>query len=440
MHGRGLIVAAPSSGSGKTLVALALARALKRRGFAVAAAKLGPDYLDTAYLAAATGRACLNLDPWAMRETTLTALVQRLAADADRIVCEGVMGLFDGVGPAGEGSTGEFAARSGFPIVLVVDVAGQAASAAALVAGFATYRPDVAVAAVIFNRVGGPRHADLLHKAMAARLPRIPVLACLPREKRLAIASRHLGLLQAREITGLDTLIERGAEWLEAHGDVSALSELARAPRAVGDHRDVRPLAPLGQNIWIAEDDAFAFAYPAVIDGWRRAGAGVHRFSPLADEAPPHDADAVYLPGGYPELHAGLLAGNRKFLGGLHAAAAKGGAIYGECGGYMVLGRGLVDREGAHHAMAGLLPVETSFARPRLALGYRELRLDDDGPLGAAGQTFRGHEFHYATLLAEDPAPVLFVGRDAGGHDVGTLGRRVGKVMGSFIHLIDRVA
>jgi len=201
-------------------------------------------------------------------------------------------------------------------------------------------------------------------------------------------------------------------------------------------------LPPLGQKIAVARDRAFSFCYPHVLDGWHRAGAEITFFSPLKDEAPAADADAVYLPGGYPELHAGRLAANTRFLAGLRSVAAAGHAVFGECGGYMVLGETLTDAEGHAHAMAGLLPVETSFAKRKLHLGYRRAVIADDGPLGPAGTAVRGHEFHYATILAEGlgdslDAPLFHVS-NADGMYLGALGRRRGSVMGSFVHLIDR--
>jgi cobyrinic acid a,c-diamide synthase len=199
-----------------------------------------------------------------------------------------------------------------------------------------------------------------------------------------------------------------------------------------------QPLPPLGQRIAVARDVAFAFTYPAMLEGWRSAGAELTLFSPLADEPPAADVDAVFLPGGYPELHAGRLAGNQRFLAGLAAAARGGAVIYGECGGYMVLGRGLVDASGARHAMAGLLPLETSFAERRRQLGYRQARLAAAGPLGKAGAAFRGHEYHYATITEEGAGMPLFAAADADGSDLGTTGRVSERVMGSFLHLVDR--
>jgi cobyrinic acid a,c-diamide synthase len=177
-----------------------------------------------------------------------------------------------------------------------------------------------------------------------------------------------------------------------------------------------------------------------VLDGWRAAGAEVIPFSPLADESPDAAADAVYLPGGYPELHAGQLAGNAGFLGGLRLLAAKGAAVYGECGGYMVLGSGMIDADGVRHAMAGLLPVTTSFADRRLQLGYRRLESLNASPLGRAGSRFTGHEFHYATIRDEGPGDALFSVLDSRNDPLSPAGRVSGNIAGSFIHLIDSAA
>jgi cobyrinic acid a,c-diamide synthase len=429
----GLLIAAPASGSGKTLVTLALLRALKRQGTRVASLKVGPDYIDPAFHTAASGRACLNFDGWAMRAATRARVLRRLSQDAELLVGEGVMGLFDGA-TGGAGSTAEAARLTGWPVVLLVDAKGMAASAAALLEGFARHDPAVRVVGVIFNRVGGAGHAALLRDAAAQA--GVSCLGCLPRHAGLEMPSRHLGLVQAGEHGDLDTRIEAAADWLTPAVDLDRLRALARpAELPAGDPGP--PLPPLGQRIAVARDAAFAFAYDSTLDGWREAGAEVVSFSPLADQAPDRDADAVYLPGGYPELYAGRLAANAHFLAGLRAAAGRGAWVFGECGGYMVLGRGLVDADGVRHAMAGLLGLETSFADPRLHLGYRTVETRAETPLGAAGTRLNGHEFHYAATLSETGAPFARAG-DAAGRDCGETGLVAGTAAGSFLHLIDR--
>jgi cobyrinic acid a,c-diamide synthase len=436
MSGPGLIIAAPASGSGKTTVTLALLRALRRNGIAVASFKVGPDYIDPAFHARASGRPCVNLDCWAMRIETLAGLTDDLTREARLVIGEGVMGLFDGAAD-GRGSTADLASLFDLPVILVVDARGMAASAAALVEGFTRHRDDVEVAGIIFNRVGSEAHTALLRRACDDRFAQ-PVLGCLPDDPRLELPERHLGLIQAEEVPALDDFLDRAAALVAEHVDLPRLRRLAR-PFGLGLYGPAaQPLRPLGQRIAVARDVAFAFAYPAVLDGWRAAGAEIMFFSPLADEPPDAGATAVYLPGGYPELHAGRLAANDVFRAGLRAAADRGAFIYGECGGFMALGRSLVDRQGRGHAMAGLLPVTCSFAEPRLHLGYRRMRLLAPSPLGQAGTTYRGHEFHYACLLDIGDAPPLFDVTDTHGQPLGPRGAQVGAVAGSFVHLIDR--
>ena len=434
----GLIVAAPASASGKTVVTLGLIRHFVRAGLRVAAAKAGPDYIDPAFHAAASGRPCYNLDSWAMRAATLAHVRERLGGDVDLVICEGVMGLFDGAAP-GAGSTADLAASTGWPVILVIDVRGQGASAAALVRGFANHRSDVALAGVVFNRVGSDRHAAVIEAATADAVPNVARFGCLPRMADLALPSRHLGLVQATERADLDATLDRAADAVGRYLDADAIRRIARPGAAVADRGRWSPsVPPLGQRIAFAEDAAFAFSYPLVLEAWRAAGAEVVPFSPLAGEGPDAGSDAVYLPGGYPELHAGRIASARGFLDGLADAARRGAVVYGECGGYMVLGRRLIDEQGVTHAMAGLLALETSFAGPRLHLGYRRARLAADGPLGAAGAGYRAHEFHYARTVEEGPGAPLFECADARGAELGPAGLVDGRVMGSFIHLIDR--
>jgi cobyrinic acid a,c-diamide synthase len=430
----GLIIAAPATGSGKTSVTLGLLGALRRRGLRVAAAKVGPDYIDPGFHAAASGRTCLNLDPWAMRPAMLDGLAAAAGRDADLLLVEGVMGLFDGARD-GSGSTADLAARLGWPVLLVVDMQGQGASVAAVVEGFRRFRRGLDVAGVIGNRVGGAAHAELLRRALAPL--DLALLGLLPGCADIALPGRHLGLVPAAEQAALAARLDAAAEWVAAHLDLDRLVALARPARTVPAPR-APAIPPLGQRIAVAADAAFAFAYPHLLQAWHEAGASLLPFSPLADAAPDAAADAVYLPGGYPELHAGRLAGNAAFLAGLRRAAGRGAAVYGECGGYMVLGEGLVDAAGTRHPMAGLLPVETSFAARRLHLGYRAITLLGPAPIGAAGACFRGHEFHYASLLGEAAETPLFGSRDALGTDLGTVGARRGSVFGSFLHLIDR--
>jgi cobyrinic acid a,c-diamide synthase len=433
----GLIIAAPASGSGKTVVTAGLLRAFRRRGRRVAAAKAGPDFIDPTFHIVASGRHCPNLDVWAMREETLAATVDRLEAEAEIVLCEGVMGLFDGTGPDGEvGSTAELALLTGWPVVLVVDVRGLGSSVAALLRGFIGYRQDLTIAGAVFNRVSGARHKRLVEAASGRVAPDLAVLGSLPVDPALTLSARHLGLVPAPENGAAAAVIDRAAAAVEAELDLDRLTRLARPARLTGSGATGIP--PLGRHIAVARDTAFSFLYPTLLDGWRRAGAIIDWFSPLAGEPPAPQADAVFLPGGYPELWAARLAAADTFLSGLRRAACAGKPIYGECGGYMVLGEALFDAIGGRHEMAGLLPLVTSFAERRLALGYRQMALVADGPLGKAGAVFRGHEFHHAVVVREGAADPLWGATDANGAELGPAGMRRGSVFGSFLHLLDR--
>ncbi|CAA7616119.1 Cobyrinic acid A,C-diamide synthase [Candidatus Terasakiella magnetica] len=435
----GLIIAAPSSGSGKTSLTLGLLRLLAGRGLRVASAKVGPDYIDPAFHTAASGRPCFNLDTWAMRPATVAGLAAHVAQDAQLLLCEGVMGLFDGAFvPAGQkdGSSADLARLTGWPVVLVIDGRGMTGSAAAVLSGFANLAEGVRVRGVVFNRVSGERHRAAIAAACARACPEIACLGFLPATPALAMPSRHLGLVQACEREDLGAFLDTAAALVAEHLDVAALVALAQ-PSVLPTAPAAPPIPPLGQRIAVAQDVAFAFTYPAMLEGWRQAGAELSVFSPLADQAPDPAADAVYLPGGYPELHAGRLAANRGFRDAIRAAAARDTAIFGECGGYMVLGQGIEDAEGRRHAMLGLLDLETSFARRRLHLGYRSARQCAGTALGPAATTFRGHEFHYASVLREDGQP-LFDIADASGTPLPSCGLIAGRVAGSFIHLIDQ--
>jgi cobyrinic acid a,c-diamide synthase len=427
----GILVSAPASGTGKTTVMLGLLRALAEDGLTVQPFKSGPDYIDPAFHRAASGRASFNLDTWAMDAGLLRALAAQ-ARGADLCLAEGSMGLFDGVatrGLSGWGSSAETARAMGWPVVLVIDVGGQAQSAAATALGFATYDPGVTVAGVILNRVASPRHERLTRMGMERA--GVPVLGALPRRGDLALPERHLGLIQAVEHPDLETAIAGYAAFLRAHVDLAAIREAALSGPAPASGPLPRPPA---QRIALAQDAAFSFTYPHILEGWLRAGAEILPFSPLADEPPDPSADLVWLPGGYPELHAGPIAAAGRFLGGLRAHAATR-PVHGECGGYMVLGAGLIDKAGARHEMAGLLGLVTSYETRRLHLGYRRAVLETPMPGYPPGAALRGHEFHYSTILEQPDAPLAHVA-DADGAPVAETGSRRGHVTGTFFHLI----
>ncbi|PLS22237.1 cobyrinate a,c-diamide synthase [Neptunicoccus cionae] len=418
----GLILSAPGSASGKTTLTLGILRALKQRGVAVRSAKSGPDYIDPRFHAAASGADCLNLDAWAMTADR----IRNLAAGPDTLLIEGAMGLFDGAPPDGKGAVADLARILNLPVVLILDVSHQAQSVAAVAKGFATLDPDVGIAGIILNKVGSPRHERMLRLALAPL--GIPVLGAVHRMGSLQTPSRHLGLVQAEEHPDLEVFLDQAAAVVAGSIDLESLLDLT-APLQM-PQSTATGLPPPAQRIAVAADTAFAFAYPHLLQDWRNQGAELSFFSPLADEAPP-ECDLVFLPGGYPELHAGKLAANTRFMTGLR----KSPAIYGECGGYMVLGDGLVDASGTRHRMAGLLGLETSFASRKLHLGYRNL-----SPCGGLWDSpLKAHEFHYATTLKATGDP-LFSATDAEGTALPPMGLRAGTISGSFAHVIDRAA
>jgi cobyrinic acid a,c-diamide synthase len=436
MSARGLIIGAPRSGSGKTSVTIGLLRAFARRGVTVSGAKSGPDYIDPGFHAAATGRPGVNLDSWAMHPDLLAALAGRAAKGSDVVIVESAMGLFDGIPaePGRSGAAADLARLYRLPVLLVLDVSGQSQTAAAIAKGFAVYDPAVRIAGVVLNRVASERHRRLATDAITAI--GLPVVGAILRDPSLALPERHLGLVQASEHGALGEFIERMAEVMEESLDIDAILSLA-APFETVPGSMARALPPPGQRIALAEDAAFTFLYPHVAEEWRRQGAELVPFSPLADQAPPDDCDACWLPGGYPELHAGVLAAASRFHAGMQEFAATR-PVHGECGGYMVLGEALEDADGATHRMLGLLGHATSFARRKMNLGYRQARLVAHCPLGQAGETVRGHEFHYTQQTASAGDAPLAEISDGQGQPLGTSGSRRGHVSGSFFHAIAR--
>jgi cobyrinic acid a,c-diamide synthase len=433
---RGLIVSAPRSSSGKTTVTLGLLGALRRKGIAVRAAKSGPDYIDPAFHAAATAGKGVNLDTWAMPSGLIDALVAEAARDSELLVIEGAMGLFDGVPgtPGCSGAAADLAARFSLPVLLILDVSGQSQSAAAVAAGFAAFDPKVRLGGVVLNKLGSDRHRTLIADALAPR--GIPVLGAIPRDETLVLPERHLGLVQASEHQDLAARLASFADMAARHLDLDAIAAMA-APLKGSPAPASATLKPPGQRIALAYDAAFSFVYAHVLDGWRNAGAEVVPFSPLNDEPPPERCDVCWLPGGYPELHAGQIATSRRFIEGL-ANFAQTRPMHGECGGYMALGQGLEDAKGVRHAMAGLLSHATSFAKRKLHLGYRQARLLSDHPLGAAGDFVRGHEFHHATITDKGHDDPFVEVTDAQGRPVTETGSRRGLISGTFFHAIAR--
>ena len=414
------MIAAPSSGAGKTTVSLALMRLLQRAQIEFQPAKSGPDYIDPGFHSVAAGTPSVNLDAWAMPADLIRTL-----AGSGGLVVEAAMGLFDGAGKAGRGSAADLAHILDIPVILVVDAAKTAHSISALVTGFRDYDPRVTFAGVFLNRVGSARHLEMLTQALNRQ--NVKIFGHLMRSETFALPQRHLGLVQANEIDQLEPWIDHIAKALQPSLDLAARTELSGP---AWSPQTTLPGPPV-QHIAIAADRAFAFRYPHQLKGWRDAGAQLSFFSPLADQPAPKTAQYIFLPGGYPELHAGQLAGAEQFKASLAYHAAVGTPIYGECGGYMVLGNGLVDANGQRHEMLGLLPLETSFQQRKLHLGYRQLT-----PLSNHfNASLMAHEFHYASTL-KAAGPALFVAKDADHADLGEMGLHIGHTCGSFAHII----
>ena len=410
------LIAAPCSGSGKTLVSLCLLAMARRRGASVQPFKVGPDYLDPQLLAAVAGRPCRNLDPLLCGEAWLQRSFHGYGSRADRVLVEGVMGLFDGRGPSSEGSSAAVAALLDLPVVLVVEASRQAGSLAALVRGFRDHGPpEVRLAGVVLNRVATPRHRALLAEALAAI--DVPLLGALPPHPALELPSRHLGLLPPHELADLAERQELWADLAERHLDLKRLWPLLTPPAPPDDGLDpirwrlgARAASPADSTmamaaprpVAVARDAAFHFLYPEAEEMLRAVGLAPIPWSPLADEPLPVDCRAVLLPGGYPELHARTLAESHRSLGSLRQAARKGLPVVAECGGLLLLGHSLADAEGVTHRMAGVLPFTAR--RGPLSLGYRNAVVQTDGLLVRQGERLTGHEFHRWQL---EPLPGL---------------------------------
>ena len=428
-----VVVAGTSSGVGKTTATVALCRGLRARGLRVALFKCGPDYLDPTYHLRAAGAPSHNLDGWMMGREAVRATFQRASRGADVALIEGMMGLFDGASPASdEGSTAEIAKWLAAPVILVADAGGMARSLAALVAGFAGFDRDLRVAGVICNRVGGRGHLDLLHRALSAP----PIVGGLVAEPELAFPERHLGLTTAREGAVAESLFAawgaRAAEWI----DLDSVLQIARdAPLAPSSSSSSSPSSSPSCRIALALDDAFHFYYEDNLRRLETLGAELVPFSPVRDARLP-DVDGLYLGGGYPELHAEALAANAPTREAVAAFALSGRPIYAECGGLMYLTRAIRTRDGRAHAMVGLIPCEAVMADGLQALGYVEVELCVDTPLGSAGTRFRGHQFRYSRLTELDGAVALAYSVRRPGSDAPLReGYRVGdNVLASYVH------
>jgi len=430
---KAVLIGGAASGAGKTTVSLALIAAARRRGLAVAAFKVGPDFIDPGHHALASGRPSHNLDGWMLLPDENRAIFARHAQSADLAVIEGVMGLYDGFSPLEDtGSSAEMAKLIGAPVLLTVGARSLARSLAALAQGFHGFDLDLAWAGLVANQVGGPGHVEILRQAMTL-CPGLTFRGGLPRRADLALGERHLGLVTAED-GGLDApAFARLADWLEEALDLDALigdlPELTPAPAA-----DPAPIPPR-TRIGLARDRAFCFYYAENLRRLTAAGAELVPFSPLTDPGLPPDLDGLYLGGGYPELHAAQLAANTSLRAEIRAFARKGGVVYAECGGMMYLGQSLADLDGREHPMAGVLDLRTRML-PRLqTLGYRQVAFTTATPLGPAGTTARGHEFHYSEPVQQPATPNPYQAQGRQGPAPHTLALLQGHTLASYVHL-----
>lgn len=431
------VIAGTHSGCGKTSVALGLMAALARRGRKVQPFKCGPDFIDPGHherACALEGEVVAShcLDGWMLTPQTLRDIFHRQAAEADVAVVEGVMGLYDGFSATDEaGSTAHLAKILGLPVILVVDARSMARSAAALVTGFKAFDPGLNLAGVIFNRVGSEGHAELLREAMAVATD-IPVFGCLPRDDSLTMPSRHLGLVTADEG---GVIYDRLADWLESAMDPDEFLE--RLPR-VPLEAPFDPLPPVGRaRIGLARDEAFNFYYQENLRLLRQAGARLVPFSPLHDRDLPEGLDALYLGGGYPEVHAFDLGQNSRMRKQVKAFCQSGRPVYAECGGFMYLMNDVVVPEGGRYPMAGFFPVRAEMGERFRALGYRQVELAEDTFFGPRGTLLRGHEFHYSAIQEVVPPEMrqVYAVTSRKGELSDSGGYLMGNALGSYIHL-----
>ena len=431
---RGLVIAGTQSGVGKTTVTLGLLYALRRRGLSVQPFKVGPDFIDPGHHSRAAGRVSHNLDGWMLSREANLALFRRHAASAQVAVVEGVMGLFDGYDGLSEaGSTAQMAKWLDLPVVLVVDARAMARSAAALVHGFASFDPDITLAGVVFNRVGGPAHLHYLEQAIS-QLDGVKCLGGLPRKAELAIPERHLGLTTAEDHPLEEEHLAQLADVLEEHLDLEGL--LAALPGLALPREAPPPAVAPTVRLGLARDRAFCFYYTENLELLARFGAELVPFSPLTDRELPKNLHGIYLGGGYPELFAAQLAANEGLKRELAAQAAAGLPIYAECGGLMYLSQEIRDLKGKPHSMAGLLPLQVRMLKRLKALGYREITMRAAGLLGPAGTRARGHEFHYSEIAAETgDLPRIYHLTARQGAEAAPEGYSIMNVLASYVHL-----
>ena len=432
---RALLVSGAASGVGKTTVALAIMAGLRRRGLVVQPFKCGPDFLDTGHHTRICGRKARNLDTWMLSEEANRCVLQNAACGADVVVAEGMMGLFDGKsGNTETGSTAEIAKLLKLPVVLVVDAAKTSRSIAAVVLGFEMFDPELRLAGVILNRVATERHYEMLRAAIETSC-KTRILGWLPRDPAIAIPERHLGLQGAAEAAveddaAIDTLAGLAAKYFDLDSLLNLQCELDLTQTA-------KESLPLGERVRIGvpSDHAFSFYYEDNLDLLREQGAEIVRFSPLRDRSLPASLDALYLGGGYPELHAERLSSNRQMIENVHAFAASGRPIYAECGGMIYLSESLKTTDGVTYAMAGVLPLSIQMTAKLVRFGYVTVEFTEDCLLGLKGTTVRGHSFHYSSIVSRGDIATSYRLQYSMSGKEELEGFRQGNVLASYVHL-----
>jgi cobyrinic acid a,c-diamide synthase len=418
-----IVVAGTHSGAGKTSVTLGLIGALARRGLVVQPFKVGPDFIDPLHHTQAAGRASRNLDGWMLDSDANRVCFARASADADAAVIEGVMGLFDGSeGGSDRGSTAEMAKLLGLPVTLVIDASAMARSAAALIHGFADFDPDLRIAGVILNNVGGEAHAEMIREAVAGDMP---ILGAIPRSPDLVVPERHLGLHLPHEAH--QDYVGQLATLIEQHVDLDQLLGATRTERPASPPAVTVPTPTV--RIGVARDEAFCFYYADNLDLLEQEGAELVEFSPIADPLPA-GLDGLYIGGGYPELHAADLAANTSARGAIREFAAARGPIYAECGGLMYLGEAL-ELEDWTHPLCGILPFSTKMPAP-LKLAYVDV--ETTGGLFGEGRFARGHLFHHSEIATEATIQRCYRLRTTRG-EKSEEGYGAGNVLASYVHL-----
>ena len=435
-----LTIAGTASSVGKTTVSVGLIAAFRDRGLRVQSFKVGPDFIDPAYLAHVTGRPCRNLDSWMLGEGAIRQVLAQGCLDADLAIVEGVMGLFDGRGGGAEGSTAEVARMIRSPIVLVIDVARMAESAAAVALGFKNYAPALKLAGVLLNNVASDGHRRTIEEAIW-NVAKLPVLGALPIASELAIPERQLGLLPVGENREWDRMLRTLTETMRRHVDLDLLLKIAQksellplVPKKVFQGRPAGAAPPV--RLAVAYDDAFNFYYPENLELLEEQGAEIVPFSPLDDAHLPEDCAGIYLGGGFPEVFVARLARNRSMAESLQRAHAMRIPIYAECGGLMYLGRSLRTSDGVVHRMAEVVPLEVAMDGQIHRFGYRQLLTLEDSILSPKGQFYRGHEFHWSRITGHDgglrPAYQML---NAEGDVIGYEGFVAPGLLASYVHL-----